>query len=154
MNVIRSIGRLITWLLTILVQIALAFAIIFLFSVIFAGTNSNSRAEWLALLFVIWISYVIGIYLAGQAALRWVWKEPRFLTRQRLIASAVGALIPLLILLPIGYSVPVGGSGSRFSALVTNNWQPILAQASLFAGIVGFYLPGVLKHNHEPVMGK
>jgi hypothetical protein len=154
MNEIKAIGRLIGWLVTILVQIALAFAIIFLFSIIFAGTDSTSRAGWLALLFVIWISYVIGVNLAGQVALRWVWQGTRLLAGQRLIASAAGALIPLLVLLPIGYSVSVGSSGTRFSELVTNNWQPILAQASLFAGIVGFYLPGVLKHNHEPVIGK
>jgi hypothetical protein len=31
-----------------------------------------------------------------------------------------------------------------FYDLVKNNWQPILAQASLFTAIVGFYVPGVL----------
>jgi len=154
MNVIKSIGRLIGWLVIILFQITLAFAIIFLFSIIFAGTDSTARAGWLAQLFVIWISYVIGINLAGQAALHWVWQDTRLLARQRLIACAAGALIPLLVLLPIGFSVPVGGSGTHFSGLVTNNWQPILAQASLFAGIVGFYLPGILKNNHESVMGE
>ena len=53
-------------------------------------------------------------------------------------------LIPLLILLPIGFSVPVGDTGTHFYDLVTNNWQPILAQASLFIAIVGYYVPGMI----------
>jgi len=145
MGVIKFILRLVGWLLTIILQIAAAFLIIFLFSVIFAGADTQSRLGWLALIFVIWVSYVIGINLVGQAALRWVWQGVWLLTRQRLVGTALGAFIPLLILLPIGYSVPVGDEGTRFYNLVSNNWQPILAQASLFAAIVGFYVPGILK---------
>jgi len=153
MGVIRFILHLIGWLLTIAVQIAASFLIIFLFSVIFAGMDSISRLGWLALLFAIWLGYVIGFNLVGYAALRWFRNGIPLLTRQRLIGTVIGALIPLLILLVIGYSVPVGGSGTRFYDLVTNQWQPILAQASLFTGIVGYYFPGLLKTNKEPVMG-
>jgi hypothetical protein len=154
MGVIKFILRLIGWLVTIIFQVTGSFLIIFLFSVVFAGVDTQSRLGWLALLFVIWVSYVIGINLVGQAALRWIWKGSRLLGWQRLIGTAVGALIPLLILLPIGYSVPVGDEGTRFYDLVSNNWQPILAQASLFAAIVGFYFPGLLKTNKEPVTGE
>jgi len=153
MGMLKFILRLVGWLVTIILQIAVAFLIIFLFSVIFAGADTQSRLGWLALLFVIWVSYVIGINLVGQAALRWVWQEVRSLTRQRLVATAVGAFIPLLILLPIGYSIPVGDEGTRFYDLVSNNWQPILAQAALFAAIVGFYLPGILKIKSGPATG-
>jgi hypothetical protein len=38
----------------------------------------------------------------------------------------------------------VGDTGTHFYDLVTNNWQPILAQASLFIGIVGYYVPGMI----------
>ena len=99
---------------------------------------------------MIWTGYVIGINLVGQAALRWVWKSSKPLLYQRLIGTAVGALIPLLILLPIGLSVPMGDEGTQFYDLVSNNWQPILAQTSLFAGIVGFYIPGLLKTKKNP----
>jgi hypothetical protein len=145
MSVLKFILRLVGWLVTIIFQIAVSFLIIFLFSVIFAGVDTTSRLGWLALLFVVWLGYVLGINLVGYAALRWVWKTIRLLTTQRLAGTMVGALIPLLILLPIGYSVPVGEGGSRFYDLVTNNWQPVLAQASLFTAIVVYYVPGVLK---------
>jgi hypothetical protein len=145
MGVIKFILHLIGWLVTIILQIAVSFLIIFLFSVIFAGVDTTSRAGWLALLFVIWLGYVIGINLVGMVVLRWVWKRVPLLMIQRLIGTMVGALIPLLILLAIGYSVPVGDLGSRFYDLVTNNWQPILAQASLFTAIIGYYIPSVLK---------
>lgn len=153
MGVIKFILHLIGWLVTFILQIAASFLIIFIFSVIFASADSTSRLGWLALLFIVWLGYMIGINLVGQVALRWVWKGVQLLPRQRLIGTAVGALIPLLILLVIGYSVPVGDEGTRFYDLVTNNWQPILAQASLFAAIVGYYVPGLVKVKSEPVMG-
>jgi hypothetical protein len=143
MNILKFILRLLGWLVTILLQIALSFLIIFIFSVMFSGADSTSRLGWLALIFVIWLSYIVGINLVGWAALRWVWREIQPLVRERLLATAIGAAIPLLILLPIGFSVPVGAEGTRFYDLVTNNWQPILAQASLFAAIVGYYAPGI-----------
>src|SRR4030042_1389802 len=92
-------------------QSAASFLIIFLFSVIFAGVDSTSRLGWLALLFAIWLGYVIGFNLVGYAALRWFRNGIPLLTRQRLIGTVIGAFIPLLILLVIGYSVPVGGAG-------------------------------------------
>jgi hypothetical protein len=145
MKVINFILRLLGWMVTIILQIAVSFLIIFLFSVIFSGVGSISRLDWLGLLFYIWLGYVIGINLVGYVSLRWAWKYLYLLPTQRLLGSMIGAFIPLLILLPIGYSVPVGDSGSRFYDLVSNNWQPILAQVSLFASLIGYYVPSVLK---------
>ena len=51
---------------------------------------------------------LIGVNLIGLISIHWVWKGVRLLTLQRLLGSAIGALIPLVILLPIGFSVPVG----------------------------------------------
>ncbi len=145
MSVINFIVRVLGWLVTIILQITFAFLVIFLFSVVFAGVDTTSRLGWFLLLFFIWLGYIIGVNLVGYASLRWLWKTVRLLPTQRLLGTMVGALIPLLILLPIGLSVPVGDQGTRFYDLVTNNWQPILAQASLFTAILGYYLPGVLK---------
>jgi len=151
MGVIKFFLHLIGWLVTIILQIAVSFLIIFLCSIIFAGVDTTSRMGWLALLFVIWLGYVIGINLVGITAFHWVWKGVRMLIPQRLVGTMVGALIPLLILLPIGYSVPVGDQGTRFYDLVTNNWQPILAQAALFTAILGYYLPSLLRARIESV---
>jgi hypothetical protein len=145
MGVIKFIVRIIGWLVTIVLQYAASNLVIFIFSVIFAGVDTISRIGWLALLLVIWVGFLLGINLVGWAALRWAWKDTRPLAKQRLLGSAIGAIIPLLILIPIGYSVPVGDAGTSFYDLVTNNWQPIMAQASFFAGIVGFYVPGLIK---------
>ncbi len=144
MGVDKFILHLFGWLVTIIFQVAFSYLIIILFTIIFSGVDTTSRIGWLASLSVIWLGYVIGINLVGILALRWVWNGVRPLPTQRLIGTATGALIPLLILLPIGFSVPVGDTGTHFYDLVTNNWQPILAQASLFIGIVGYYVPGMI----------
>jgi hypothetical protein len=144
MGVLKFILRLLGWLITILLQIAASYFVIFILSVIFAGVDKTTRAGWLATLVGIWFGYVVGVTLVGLAALRWLWKVEHLLPVQRLLGTAIGALIPLLILLPIGFSVPVGGFGTSFYDVVTNNWQPILAQASIFAAVVGFYVPGML----------
>jgi hypothetical protein len=154
MGVIKFILRMVGWLVTVIFQVAGSFLTIFLFSLIFGWVEIQTWLGWLALLLIVWVSYLIGINLVGQAALRWIWKSSKLLVTQRLIGTAVGALIPLLILLPIGYSVPMGTEGMQYYDLVTNHWQPILAQAALFAGIVGFYIPGLLKSNKETFMGE
>ncbi len=152
MAVLRFILHVIGWLLTIIFQIVASFLIIFVLSVIFSGVDTTSRAGWLASLSTIWIGYVIGINLLGQIALRWVWKGVRVLAIPRLIGTAIGALIPLLVLLPIGFAIPVGDTGTRFYDVITNNWQPILAQASLFAAILGYFIPGMFKNADAPVV--
>jgi hypothetical protein len=147
MNVVKFILRLVGWLITIILQIAASFAMILLFSIIFSGVDTISRPGWLFLLFGIWLGYIIGINLVGQVALRWVWKGFRVLTVQRLVSSMIAALLPLLVLIGIGLGVPIGDVGTDFEDIVTNHWQPILAQASLFTAIVGYYLPDFLKRN-------
>ncbi len=141
---LKFILRLLGLLITIILQIVISYLVILLISIIFSGVDTTSRTGWLASLFVIWLGYVLGINLVGMVALRWVWKGVRLLPIQRLIGTSIGALIPLLILLPIGFSVPVGDSGTRFYDLVTNYWQLILADASLLIAIVGYYVPGML----------
>ena len=76
------------------------------------------------------------------------------LIRQRLIGTAVGVTIPLLILIAIGYCVSMGSESTQSYELVTHNRQPILAQAALFLGAVGFYIPGLLKSNKESMIGE
>ncbi len=143
MGVLKFILHTFGWLVTIILQVAISFFIILLLSIIFAGVDTTSRSGWFASLLVIWLGYVIGINLVGMAALRWVWKGVRTLPTQRFIGTAVGALIPLVVLLLIGYSVALDETGTQFYDLITNNWQPILVQASLFIAIVGYYLPGI-----------
>jgi hypothetical protein len=143
MGVFKFILHVIGWLLTVVFQIVGSYLIIFLCSVIFAGVDTTSRTGWLFLLFMIWVGYVVGINLIGIIALRWVWQGVPVLAIQRLVGTMIGAILPLLILLFIGYGVPVGDE--RFIDLVTNTWQPTLAQASLFAAIVGYFVSGMSK---------
>ncbi len=137
MRLINFVLRVLGWVVIVILQIAVSFLVIFFFSVVFAGLDTTSRLGWLALLFFIWLGYVIGVNLVGDAYLHWVQKTFPLLTLPRLLGTMIGAIIPLIILLPSGFSVPVGDVGSTFSTLVTNDWQPVLAQAALFTAILG-----------------
>jgi len=149
MGVLRFFLHLLGWILTVVFQFVGSYLIIFVLSIIFAGIDISSRGGWLFLLFIIWLGYVIGVNLVGTIALRWVWRGVPFLPLPRLAGTMVGAFLPLVLLLFIGLSVPAGGEGSPFYDLVTNNWQPILAQAALFAAIVGYFVPGMLNRKPE-----
>jgi hypothetical protein len=143
MTVLRFLLRVIGWLIVAIFQFIVSYFIIFLFSIVFAGVDRTTRSGWLVSLVGIWVSFVIGVSLVGLAYLYWLRKDMRLLVWKRVLATAIGALIPLAILLPIGFSVPVGDTGSSFYDLVTVHWQPILVQAAIFAAIVGFYVPGL-----------
>ncbi|GEM_PF-1449353 len=150
MRVIQFVTDVLGWLLTLVFQVVISYLVVFLLSVIFDGVDTSTRLGWLESLLGIWLGYLIGVNLVGQITLRWAWRSARLLPRSRLLASALGGLIPLLILLPIGYSIPIGATGTAFYQLVTNNWQPILAQVALFTCILGFYLPGVMPAMRKP----
>ena len=154
MSVVKFILHLIGWLITIILQIAASFLMILLFSIIFSGVDTISRPGWLFLLFGIWLGYVIGINLVGLVALRWVWKGFRLLAVQRLVGSTIGAVLPLLVLIGIGLGTPIGDVGTAFYDIITNHWQPILVQASLFTAILGYYVPDFLKRNRINAIGE
>jgi len=145
MRLLKSILRMLGLLVTLILQAAATQLVVFLFSIIFSWIDISTRLGWILLLVMIWLGYVLGINLVGWLALRYAWKEFSPLTLQRLIGSAIGVLFPLLILLIIGYTVPVGDVGTPFYDLVTNNWQPILAQTAVLAGLIGYYVPGVVR---------
>ena len=142
-----SFGRFILyvlgWLFTIILQIAASYIIIVIITFIFAGLDTTTRSGWLVTLFFLWFGYITGVTLVGLAALRWAWKSAHLDPRRRLLGAAVGAIVPLLVLIPIGFSVPAGDFGAGINDLVGNTWQPALAQASVFCAVVGFYLPGI-----------
>ncbi len=153
MGIVKFVLRILGWIVIVIFQIAVSLFVIFLFTVVLAGVDTTSRPGWLALLFFIWLGYVIGVNLVGDIYFHWLQKTFPLLPSQRLIGTMLGALIPLIILLPIGYSVPVGDAGSSFATLVTNGWQPILVQASLFTAILGYYLPGVIPPKKPQTIG-
>ena len=147
MRLLKSILRMLGLLVILILQAAATQLVVFLFSVIFSWIDISTRLGWILLLVMIWLGYMVGINLVGWLALRYAWKEIPPLTLQRLIGSAIGVLFPLLILLVIGYTLPVGDVGTPFYNLVTNNWQPILAQTAVLAGLIGYYVPGVVRRS-------
>jgi hypothetical protein len=56
MGVIKFVLHLFGWLVTVIFQILASYLVIFLFSIIFSGLDTTSRAGWLASLFrICWV---------------------------------------------------------------------------------------------------
>jgi len=59
-----------------------------------------------------------------------------------LIGTAIGGLIPILVLIGIRMVIAPNGTESQFKDVIANQWQPRLTSSSLVTGLVGFFLPG------------
>jgi hypothetical protein len=123
----RRVLRILIWLGIAIAQALTAQFVAYLVSLFFPDVEEIPPERLLLFTVTIALSYIVGIYLAGWAALLvgWVTSPPFYLAR--LIWTVVGVLIPF-------------GVAALLGTLLDPGTQ--LLVASVVAGIVGFYLPG------------
>ena len=129
MNTGMKILNVIGWILTIVLQVLVGFFGGFIFAV--SGYNT-----WLSTILSLWVGGALGIFAVGAIALqlrRSVVHKNHFI---RFSATALGALIPVAILIILSYNVDYD------SDLIQNRWGAILAMLAVVTGILGFYAPG------------
>jgi hypothetical protein len=119
--------RILIWLGIAIAQALTAQFVAYLVSLFFPDVEEIPPERLLLFTVTIALSYIVGIYLAGWAALLvdWVTSPPFYLAR--FIWTVVGVLIPF-------------GVAALLGTLLDPGTQ--LLVASVVAGIVGFYLPG------------
>jgi hypothetical protein len=123
----RRVLRILIWLGIAIAQALTAQFVAYLVSLFFPDVEEIPPERLLLFTVTIALSYIVGIYLAGWAALLvgWVTSPPFYLAR--FIWTVVGVLIPF-------------GVAALLGTLLNPGTQ--LLVASVVAGIVGFYLPG------------
>lgn len=141
----KKILRIVGWIFTILNQAVMGYLTIFLFSVMgstLLTPDNTSWGGWLINLLLVWLGFGIGVYSVGALSLNLGWSGSPKKYRARLIGTAIGGLIPILVLIGIRMVIAPNGTESQFKDVIANQWQPRLTSSSLVTGLVGFFLPG------------
>jgi hypothetical protein len=131
MSVAWKILNIIGWIVTLLLQILLGLFLGFVFSVI-------GRSTWLLDFISLWLGDTIGVFAVGALALLLRRSTQPKIYLLRLGATALGALMPILILivlvLTLGYE----------SDVIQGRWGAILTMLAVVTGLAGFYIPSWL----------
>ncbi|MCL4559134.1 MAG: hypothetical protein M1281_00780 [Chloroflexi bacterium] len=127
MDVGKNVLRFLLWLGIGLLQIIMTQVVTFVFSLLIPGMENFPQTYPVLFVFLLGITYSIGVFLAGWLALgrHWLPGAPDYL--RRLVGALVGAYVPLLLAL-IFYHPLEPGNPFFFIAIITC--------------VLGFYLPG------------
>ena len=143
MNIRKNSLSIISWIITIFLQILLPQALVFFLWMIISQValpDENTWGRWLILLFLIMIGFILGIILSGWGGFRLRRSPQPILLRARIFTTSTGVVLPLLVLILMG-SIIAPGNRTDFSEMILTNWQPKLSIAALGMGLLGFYLP-------------
>jgi hypothetical protein len=127
LNLGKRILRFIIWLGVVLLQLVMTQVVTFLFSLLVPGMEDFPQTRPVLFIVALGIAFTIGIFLPGWLALnrRWLASEPRYAVR--LVATLIGAYVPLLVALIVYHPLE---PGNPFFFI------------SMLAGILGFHAPG------------
>jgi hypothetical protein len=118
------------WLGVVLLQLIMTQVVTYLFSILFPGGEAFPLNYPVLFVAILGISFSAGIFLPGWLAFRRGWLNGQPKNKERLVATLVGAYLPLLIGLILLHRLE---PGSPFFLI------------SILAGILGFYLPSWIK---------
>jgi hypothetical protein len=127
MNSGKKIIRFLTWLGVALLQLIMTQVVTFLLSLLVPGMENFGQTQPTTFVAILGVTFSAGVFLAGWLALklRWLVAEPKYTTR--LIATLIGAYLPLIVALILYHSLE---PGNPFFFI------------SMLTGILGFYVPG------------
>jgi hypothetical protein len=100
----------------------------------FVISGKMSQSSWLINMLFLWLGVTIGMYLGGVPFFFQASFNPKK-SFERLISTALGAFLPVFVLILLG--IGLGVHNSIYHALA-----PILAFLALALGLLGFYIPG------------
>ncbi len=141
MNWFKRLMQGLGWSILILAQAAAGMLLVFVFSLMLPQVDVATRGGWLISLLGIWVGFTVGPALVGSVVFSFRKTNQPLLLPQRWIFTALFVVIPLFILLPLGLAIEPGGEDTEFGITILDRWQPILAQAAWWLGILGFYTP-------------
>lgn len=132
MSAVKKIFNVLSWIITILFQVA---------SGQIAGRIAITigQGKVLESIIFLWIGIAVGVFLIGALAilLRRSIYPKKYLSRLGL--TSLGVLIPIAIL------VAVGLSQGFYSEIFNNGLGLMLKRLAYIFGMIGFYIPGWIK---------
>ena len=123
----KKILRLLIYLGVILFQLIMTQVVTLLFSFFLPGMENFPQTNPALFVVILGITFSTGVFLTGWLALklRWLVAKPKY--RARLVATLIGAYVPLILAL-ILYDTLEPGNPFFFSSMLTS--------------ILGFHIPG------------
>jgi hypothetical protein len=130
MNSGKKITRFLIWLGVAILQLIMTQVVTFLLSLLIPGMGDFPQTHPALFVVILGITFSTGVFLTGWLALklRWLASTPNYLAR--LVATLIGAYLPLILALIIYQTLE---PGNPFFFI------------SMLASILGFHVPGWIK---------
>lgn len=125
------------WPGIVLLQYIMSQVVTFIFSLIFPITDTFITTRPGVFIFILGICFTIGIFLTGWVAIHWRWLKIKPVWIPRLVGTLIGAFVPLILALILYHPIE---PGNPFFFI------------SIFAAIIGFYIPGLLPEKESAVL--
>ena len=123
----KKITRILFGLGTVLLQLVMTQVVTFLVSLPLAGMGEYGKTRPILFAVMLGTTFSAGVFLAGWLALKWGWISTAPKYPARLVATLIGAYLPLILAL-IFYRTLEPGNPFFF--------------ISMLASILGFHIPG------------
>ena len=123
----RKMLRFLTWLGVALLQLIMTQVITFLLSLLVPGMENFPQTHPALFVVILGVTFSTGVFLTGWLALklRWLAAKPKY--PARLVATLIGAYLPLIVAL-ISYHPLEPGNPFFFISMLTS--------------VLGFHVPG------------
>jgi hypothetical protein len=126
----KQILRILTWFAVLLLQLIMTQIATLLLSFFIPAMENFPQTYPVLFVTFLGISFSLGVFLVGWLALRWGWLSTKPNYRLRLLATLVGAYVPLIIALLIYHTLEPG--------------NPFFF-VSMLTSVLGFHLAGWVK---------
>ena len=127
MNTGKKITRFLVWLGVVILQLIMTQVVTFVLSLLIPGMGDFPQTHPALFVVILGITFSTGVFLAGWLALKYHWltTEPKYPVR--LVATIIGAYLPLILALIVYEELE---PGNPFFAI------------SMLTSILGFHIPG------------
>ena len=127
MNAGKKILHFFIWLGVVFIQLVMTQVVTFLLSLLVPGMEKFPQTHPALFVVILGITFSMGVFLGGWLAMKWKWLKVKSNYLARLVATLIGAYLPLIIAL-ILYRTLEPGNPFFFISMLTS--------------ILGFHIPG------------
>ena len=119
--------RFLAWLGVALLQLIMTQVVTFVLSLLVPGMENFPQTHSALFVAILGVTFTTGVFLTGWLALKWRWLTAKPMYPARLVATLVGAYLPLIIALILYHALE---PGNPFFFI------------SMMASALGFHVPG------------